>query len=73
MKRLDLIKLIEKNGAVFIRHGSDHDWYRNNETGKSEAVPRHRIKEQLAKKTIKHLAQKKFAPTCEKNPINSCA
>jgi len=57
MKRLDLIRIIEKNGAVFIRHESDHDWYKNNETGIAEAVPRHReIKEQLAKKIIKRLS-----------------
>jgi len=57
MKRLDLIKIIEKSGAVFIRHGSNHDWYKNLETGISEAVPRHReIKELLAKKIIKKLS-----------------
>jgi len=57
MKRLDLIRVIEKNGAVFIRHGSDHDWYKNPDTGKFESVPRHReIKNQLAKKIIKHLS-----------------
>jgi mRNA interferase HicA len=56
MKRLDLIKIIEQNGAVFIRHGSDHDWYKNPNTGIAEAVPRHReIKEPLAKKIIKRL------------------
>ena len=57
MKRLDLIRIIEKNGAQFIRHGSDHDWYKNKETGIAEAVPRHRdIKELLVKKIIKHLS-----------------
>ena len=57
MKRLDLIKIIEKNGAVFIRHGGNHDWYKNKETGIAEAVPRHReIKELLAKKIIKRLS-----------------
>jgi predicted RNA binding protein YcfA (HicA-like mRNA interferase family) len=57
MKRLDLIRIIEKNGAVFIRHGSNHDWYKNYDTGKAESVPRYReIKEQLAKKIIKRLA-----------------
>jgi predicted RNA binding protein YcfA (HicA-like mRNA interferase family) len=57
MKRLDLIKIIQNNGAVFIRHGSEHDWYKNYKTGKTEAVPRHReIKEHLAKKIIKRLA-----------------
>jgi len=51
MKRYVLIKIIEKNGAVFIRHGGNHDWYKNIETGKSEAVPRHNeIKELLVKK-----------------------
>jgi len=33
MKRINLVKIIEKSGAVFIRHGSDHDWYKNPETG----------------------------------------
>jgi predicted RNA binding protein YcfA (HicA-like mRNA interferase family) len=57
MKRLELIKTIEKNGAVFIRHGSDHDWYKNHETGVAEAVPRHReIKNILAKKIIRRLS-----------------
>ena len=57
MKRLDLIKIIEKSGAVFVRHGGNHDWYKNNETGVTEAVPRHReIKELLAKKIIKRLS-----------------
>ena len=57
MKRLDLIRAIEKNGAIFVRHGSDHDWYKNPETGKTDAVPRHRdIKDVLAKKIIKRLS-----------------
>jgi len=57
MKRIDLIKIIEKNGAEFIRHGGNHDWYKNKATGIAEAVPRHReIKELLAKKIIKRLS-----------------
>jgi len=57
MKRLDLIKIIEKNGAVFIRHGGDHDWYKNPNTGIAESIPRHKeIKEPLAKKVIKRLS-----------------
>ena len=32
-------------------------WYKNNETGIAESIPRHReIKEQLAKKIIKRLS-----------------
>jgi len=57
MKRFDLIRIIVKNGAVLVRHGSNHDWYKNHETGTAESVPRHReIKEQLAKKIIKRLS-----------------
>jgi len=57
MKRLDLIRIIEKNGATLVRHGSKHDWYKNRETGVAEAVPRHKeIKELLAKKIIKRLS-----------------
>jgi predicted RNA binding protein YcfA (HicA-like mRNA interferase family) len=57
MKQTDLIKIITGNGAVFVRHGANHDWYRNPETGAAEAVPRHReVKEQLARKIIKHLS-----------------
>ncbi|MCL2600884.1 MAG: type II toxin-antitoxin system HicA family toxin [Treponema sp.] len=57
MKRVDLIKIIEKNGAVFVRNGGSHDWYKNLDTGVAEAVPRHReIKEHLARKIIKRLA-----------------
>ena len=57
MKRLDLIRIIEKNGARFVGHGSNHDWYKNHTTGIAEAVPRHKdIKELLAKKIIKRLS-----------------
>jgi predicted RNA binding protein YcfA (HicA-like mRNA interferase family) len=57
MKRLDLVRIIEKNGAIFIRHGSDHDWYKNPNTGIFESVPRHKeIKKPLAQKIIKRLS-----------------
>ena len=26
MKQRDLIRIIQENGAVFVRHGADHDW-----------------------------------------------
>jgi mRNA interferase HicA len=29
VKRRDLIRAIEKEGVVFIRHGGKHDWYQN--------------------------------------------
>ncbi|MBQ0033490.1 MAG: addiction module toxin, HicA family [bacterium] len=57
MKRLDLIRTIEDNSAVFVRHGSRHDWYRNVITGHCEAVPRHReIDERLAWSIIRKLS-----------------
>jgi mRNA interferase HicA len=56
MKRVDLIKSIEAAGCILIRHGAKHDWYRNQETGVSQPVPRHReIKEILARHIIRML------------------
>ena len=56
MKRVDLIKKIESVGCVLIRHGAKHDWYRNQNTGVSQPVPRHReIKERLAQHIVKML------------------
>lgn len=52
MKTKDLIKLLEKNGWQFIRHGSNHDIYGKGD--KIESVPRHsEVKELLAKSIIK--------------------
>ena len=42
MKRLDLIRKIEEQGCVFIRHGGKHDWYQNPPTKACQPVPRHR-------------------------------
>ncbi len=54
MKRRDLIKTIEKEGCIFIRHGGKHDWYQNPSSKVSQAVPRHsEISENLAKNIIK--------------------
>jgi len=57
MKRLDLIREIERFGCVLIRHGAKHDWYQNPATGVSQPVPRHReIKEHLARQILRKLA-----------------
>ncbi len=57
MKRVDLIRRLEELGCVLVRHGAKHDWYRNPNTGVSQAVPRHReIGEVLARKIIRTLA-----------------
>lgn len=56
MKRVDLIRAIERMGCVLVRHGGKHDWYRNPQTGVSQPVPRRReIKEQLARRIIRML------------------
>jgi predicted RNA binding protein YcfA (HicA-like mRNA interferase family) len=57
VKRIDLIKKLEKMDCVFFRHGGKHDWYQNPKTKVSQPVPRHRkIKEPLAKHIIKMLS-----------------
>jgi predicted RNA binding protein YcfA (HicA-like mRNA interferase family) len=56
MKRVDLIREIERQGCVFIRHGGKHDWYQNPRTRVSQPVPRHReIKEHLARQILRML------------------
>jgi predicted RNA binding protein YcfA (HicA-like mRNA interferase family) len=57
MKRTDLIKQITKRGAIFVRHGSNHDIYAQPKNGNTEPVPRHNeIKEFMARKIIKNLS-----------------
>jgi mRNA interferase HicA len=57
MKRTELVRKLELAGCVLIRHGGNHDWYRNPKTGVSQPVPRHReVNELLAKHILKKLA-----------------
>lgn len=52
MKTKDLIKLLEKNGWSFKRHGANHDVYTKD--GERESIVRHReTDEALAKAIIK--------------------
>ena len=56
MKRVDLVKQLEKGGCKLLRHGGKHDIYYNPEKGMSQPVPRHRaINERLAKKILREL------------------
>jgi mRNA interferase HicA len=56
LKRLKLIKEIKGMGCVFIRHGGEHDWYKNVKTRVSQPIPRHvEIEDRLAKHIIKKL------------------
>ena len=56
MKRIDLVRRLEKIGCVIIRHGGKHDWYHNPFTKVSQPIPRHReIRENLARHILKML------------------
>jgi predicted RNA binding protein YcfA (HicA-like mRNA interferase family) len=56
MKRIDLIRHLEKHGAEFLREGGNHSVYVNRKTRKSSTVPRHReINEFLAEKICRDL------------------
>jgi len=53
-----LIRTIEQQGAVLIRHGGKHDWYQNPETRVCQPVPRHtEINEHLARAIIRKLGK----------------
>jgi nitrate reductase beta subunit len=40
-----------------VRHGGNHDWYKNVETGVGQSIPRHKeVNETLAKSIIKKLS-----------------
>ena len=57
MKRKELLRLIKSNGCVFVRHGGNHDWYKNPESGISQPIARHiEIEDGLAKRIIKRLS-----------------
>ena len=51
MKRVDLIRHLEKEGCDFLREGGSHTVYVNRKSRRSSSVPRHReINDFLAKK-----------------------
>lgn len=56
MKRRDLIRDIEREGCVIVRHGSRHDVYRNPSNDRQAPIPRHReIGDSLCKLIRKQL------------------
>ena len=56
MKRIDLIRHLERHGAQFLREGSSHRVYVNRVAGKTSTIPRHReINDFLAQKICKDL------------------
>jgi predicted RNA binding protein YcfA (HicA-like mRNA interferase family) len=57
VKRRDLVRTLERQGAVLIRHGGKHDWYQNPVTKVCQPVPRHNeVKEYLARAIIRALS-----------------
>ena len=56
MKRIDLIRHLEKHGCELLREGGNHAIYVNRAKRKSSAVPRHReINDFLARKICRDL------------------
>ena len=42
MKRIDLIRHLERHGVQFLREGGSHSVYVNRSAGKTSPVPRHK-------------------------------
>ena len=56
MKRVDLIRHLERHDCEFLREGSSHTVYMNRVAQKSSTVPRHReINDFLARKICRDL------------------
>jgi predicted RNA binding protein YcfA (HicA-like mRNA interferase family) len=56
MKRIDLIRHLERHGVQFLCEGGNHSVYVNRAAGKASTVPRHReINDFLAQKICKDL------------------
>ena len=56
MKRVDLIRYLERHGAELLREGGNHSVYVNRKTGKVSTLPRHReVNEYLSRKICKDL------------------
>ena len=56
MKKVELLKKLHELGAVFVRHGANHDVFIQPKTNKEAAVPRHNeINEYTAKSILKKL------------------
>ena len=56
MKRIDLIRHLERYGVQLLREGGSHSVYVNRSADKTSTVPRHReINDFLARKVCKDL------------------
>jgi mRNA interferase HicA len=56
MKRLDLVRHLERHGCELLREGGNHSVFVNRPLGKVTTIPRHReINEFLARRICKDL------------------
>jgi len=56
LKRIDLIRHLERHGCQLLREGGSHSVYVNRSARKSSTIPRHReIDEFLARKICRDL------------------
>jgi predicted RNA binding protein YcfA (HicA-like mRNA interferase family) len=63
MKRLELLKILNSMGAVFVRRGGKHDVYFQPATNMETTVPRHdEIKKFTAKSIINTLSNLEEKP-----------
>jgi predicted RNA binding protein YcfA (HicA-like mRNA interferase family) len=54
MKRVDLIRHLERCGCEFFREGGNHTVYVHRSAGKSSSVPRHReVNDFLARQNLR--------------------
>jgi hypothetical protein len=57
MKKSELLQKLNRQGAIFSRHGAKHDIYMQPNTNKEAAIPRHdEINEYTAKAILKKLS-----------------
>jgi mRNA interferase HicA len=58
VKRRELIKKIEEQGAILIRHGGKDGWYQNPARKVCQPVPRHNeINQNLTRSILRKLAK----------------
>jgi predicted RNA binding protein YcfA (HicA-like mRNA interferase family) len=41
MKRNDFLKILKEKGIIFFKHGTNHDIFLHQKTGKKIPIPRH--------------------------------
>ena len=45
MKVSELVKILKRNGCIFVKHGKEHDVYHSSITNKNIRIPRHKSQE----------------------------